>query len=309
MAELNLKQITDKLNAEFAADTRKLVFWYDENAEFVEDVDTLELVGAKVYHLQRDNQFYTKYFLERVELETSYLVYAPFPKPPDRENHLEDMLLYSKQFFADRASLLAVDLGIDEKYKHLIQKHIKFFGAKERTQKFYDLELENFTQESIEVAIMSVLCKTRTASFEEVLRVVLTEDDFEENKYLAELAKYDLLSAFWRLCEEQFGYSDSEPTLGKFVVTLFATYTVRFLKGEATVSWRSFVSYKTGNCIAFLDNLMNNILYRERYDAISAMMASTLKAVAVLETYEAEELLDCDTFAVVDVFFHLINVP
>ena len=48
---------------------------------------------------------------------------------------------------------------------------------------------------------------------------------------------------------------------------------------------------------------MNNILYRERYDAISAMMASTLKAVAVLEMYEAEELLDCDTFAVVDVFF------
>lgn len=303
MPELNLKQITNKLNAEFAADSRKLVFWYDENAEFAEDVDTLELVGAKVYHLQRDNQFYTKYFLERVEPETSYLVYAPFPKLSVRENHLEDMLLYSKQFFADRASLLAVDLGIDEKFKPLIQKHIKFFGAKERTQKFYDLELENFTQESIEVAIMSVLCKTRTASFEEVLRVVLTEDDFEENKYLAELAKYDLLSAFWRLCEEQFGYSDSEPTLEKFVVTLFVTYTVRFLKGEQPVSWRSFVSYKTGNCIAFLDNLMNNILYRERYDAISAMMASTLKAVAALETYEAEELLDCDTFAVVDVFF------
>ena len=30
MAELNLKQIIDRLNAEFVGDTRKLVFWYDD---------------------------------------------------------------------------------------------------------------------------------------------------------------------------------------------------------------------------------------------------------------------------------------
>ena len=42
MAELNLKQITDKLNSEFASDVRKLVFWYDANAEFQEDIDSIE---------------------------------------------------------------------------------------------------------------------------------------------------------------------------------------------------------------------------------------------------------------------------
>ena len=46
MAELNLKQIADKLNAEFTGDVRKLVFWYDDNAEFAEDIDTLELENA-----------------------------------------------------------------------------------------------------------------------------------------------------------------------------------------------------------------------------------------------------------------------
>ena len=44
MAELNLKQITDKLNSEFTGEVRKLVFWYDANAEFVDDVDTMELI-------------------------------------------------------------------------------------------------------------------------------------------------------------------------------------------------------------------------------------------------------------------------
>ena len=93
MPELNLKQITDKLNAEFAGDTRKLVFWYDDKAEFADDIDSLELVGAKVYRLEPDNQFRTKVFLERQDTQNSYLVYATFPKPSVRDNHLEDTLL------------------------------------------------------------------------------------------------------------------------------------------------------------------------------------------------------------------------
>ena len=60
MAELNLKQIIDRLNAEFTGDTRKMVFWYDDKGEFAEDMDNVELANAKVYRLQPENQFYTK---------------------------------------------------------------------------------------------------------------------------------------------------------------------------------------------------------------------------------------------------------
>lgn len=182
MAELNLKQITDKLNSEFASDVRKLVFWYDANAEFQEDIDSIELENAKVLHLEPDNQFYIKYFLEREDTTTNYLVYATFAKPSIRDNHLADTIRYSKEFFADRASLLTLDLGIDERYKPVIQHYIKFFANKDRTQKFYDLEIENFNRSTIEVALMSVLCKDKTASFEEVLRSILTDDGLQDNK-------------------------------------------------------------------------------------------------------------------------------
>lgn len=300
MAELNLKQITDKLNAEFIGDTRKLVFWYDDKAEFAEDIDTLELVNAQVYHLEADNQFYTKYFLERQDRTTNYLIYAPFPKPSVRGNHLEDTLLYSKQFFADRASLLCVDLGIAEQYKPVIQKYIKFFRAKDRTQRFYDLELENFTRDTIEIALMSALCKTRTVSFEEVVRVILTDGELEDNKFLTEFEKYDLLPAFWRLCEADFGYTDVKPALEKLVVTLFVTYTERYIQGELSPAWQGFVAYKYGSIIAFLDNMMNNLLYRERYNELSDYVAAVLNASATLEAYPPEALLNCDTFAVID---------
>lgn len=121
MAELNLNQIIEKLNGEFTGETRKLVFWYDDKADFAEDIDSVELANAKILKLESGNQFGTKYFLEREDTATNYLIYAPFPKPDVRENHLEDTMLYSKRFFAN----------------------------KDRTQRFYDLEIENFNEDNI----------------------------------------------------------------------------------------------------------------------------------------------------------------
>ena len=233
----------------------------------------MELQNAKIYHLQPDNQFYTKYFLERVDKTTNYLIYAPFPKPDVRDNHLEDTMLYSRRFFADRASLLSVDLGIEEKYKPVIEKHIKFFANKERTQRFYDLEIENFNEENILVGLLSAVCKARTCSFEEVVRIVLTDGELVDNAFLQEFEKYDLLSAFWQLCEQHFGYTDTKPSLERLLVTLFVTYTGRYVQAELPAAWKSFVSYKSGNIIAFLDSLMNSVLYRDKYDALSAHVA------------------------------------
>lgn len=300
MAELNFKQITDKLNAEFTGDVRKLIFWYDANAEFKDDVDSLQLENAKIYHLEPDNQFYTKYFLECEDKITNYLVYAPFAKPAIRDNHLADTIHYSKEFFADRASLLALDLGIDERYKPVIQHYIKFFANKERTQKFYDLEIESFTRSTIEIALMSVLCKSKTASFEEVVRCILTDDGLADNKYLAEFDKYELLPTFWHHCEDAFGYTDQKPTLEKFVMTLFVTYASKTIRSEMPQAWKNFVSYKSGNIIAFLDNLMNSYLYGERFDEISGIVYNALNASSVLARLPIEALIDCNLFAGID---------
>ncbi len=300
MAELNLKQIIDKLNTEFAGDSRKLVFWYDEKGEFAEDIDHVELANAKVYKLEKGNQFYTKYFLEKEDTATNYLIYAPFPKPPVSENHLEDTMLYSKRFYADRASLLSVDLGIGEKYKPVIEKHIKYFANKERVKRFYDLEIENFNEENILIGLMSAICNTRTCSFDEVIRVLLTDDSLEDNKFIAEFKKYDLLDAFWKYVEQQFGFTSPAPTLEKFLISMYVTYADRYIDRELPKGWKGFVSYKSGNIIAFMDNLMNNVLYRDKYDELSAYVSGVLYAAEVLSAYEPETLIECDSFAEID---------
>lgn len=300
MAELNLKQIIDRLNAEFTGDTRKLVFWYDDKADFAEDMENVELENAKIYHLQPDNQFYTKYFLERVDTTTNYLIYAPFPKPDVRDNHLEDTMLYSRRFFADRASLLSVDLGIEEKYKPILEKHIKFFADKKRTQRFYDLEIENFNEENILTGLLSAICKARTCSFEEVVRIVLTEGSLSDNTYMQQFEQYDLLPSFWKLCEQHFGYTDVKPTLERLLVTMFVTYAARYVQTDLPAAWKSFVSYKAGNIIAFLDSLMNSVLYRDKYDELSNYVAKGLNVYQAFAGCRADDLVECDTFLAVD---------
>lgn len=300
MAELNLKQITDKLNSEFTGDVRKLVFWYDANAEFVDDVDTLELTNAKVLHLEADNQFYMKHFLECVDTTTHYLVYAPFAKPGIRENHLADTIRYSKEFFADRASLLTVDLGIDERYKPVIQHYIKFFGYKDKTQKFYELEIESFNRSTIEIALMSVICKNKTVSFEDVLRSILTDDALVDNKYLVEFEKFDLLSAFWQQADVAFGYSDPEPTLEKLVITMFVTYAAKVIHTDIPGAWKPFVSYKSGNVIAFIENLMNSYLYGAKYDEVSEFVYTAINGKNYFAKMEVDALIDCHIFSNID---------
>lgn len=97
-----------------------------------------------------------------------------------------------------------------------------------------------------------------------------------------------------------FGYIDAKPTLESFVLTLFVSYTAKQISSKLPKDWQPFVSYRSGNVIAFMDSMKNNILYRDKYDEFSDLAAAKLEAISVFEDYLPEELLNCDTFICVD---------
>ena len=47
---MNLKHIQKKLNEMFEGDSRQLVFWYDDKAEFCEEIKDLKLDNAEIYN-------------------------------------------------------------------------------------------------------------------------------------------------------------------------------------------------------------------------------------------------------------------
>lgn len=311
MAELNLKQIADKLEEAFSeGDGRKLVFWYDEHADFQEEIGQLQLKNAEIYRLEEHNQVRTKVFLEREDTATNYLIYAPFPKPDVAENHLEDTLLYSRRFYANRASLLMADLGISEDLKPVVERHVKFFAAKSRSKRFTDLGIAEYTERSFTEGIISALCGLRVCSFEEALRVILSSDDGGE-KYLEEMEKYDLLSVFWAFCAEDFGCSEEQKnqlTLKRLVISLLVTDAVKCVcagagnavREQIPSSWKPFLLEKPGSVVTFLDSVRNNVLYRDAYDRYADQYAEELNVRQVFAAVGAENLLNCDTFADAD---------
>lgn len=300
MAELNLKQIEDKLNQEFEGEQRCLVFWYDDAAEFNDDIENINLHNAKIHRLNMNNLFKTKVLLEREDRESNYLLYAPYPKPLARDNHLADTIKYSKEFSADRATLLAVDLGIDEKYKQVLQKHISFFRAKNRTNKFYQLEVDSFDDNLIEIGIMSVVTNSKIANFEEIVRIILTNSDIKNNQYLKEFKKYDIEDEFWKHVQKTFAYMDDNPTLEKFVISLFLTYTARNLEKELPSSFDSYILNNSGTVIAFMDQMMNSILYHEEFDRLSEKTFQAINGEKLFNTFNIENLISLDVFKYVD---------
>lgn len=300
MADLSLKQIIDKLNQEFTGEERRLVFWYDENGDFAEDIDRLRLANAKVWKLTGKNQFRTKILLEQEDKDSNYLIYAPFHKPPVQENHLEDMMLYSGRFSADRASLLLIDLNLDDGFKPLIEKHIRFFASKDRLQRFLALDMDTPNENAILTAMMCVICRVKVIDFDNVLQTIFSADSLQENLYLRKFAKYHLSEDFWRFCQKQFGYTDRQPNLTKLAATLFVTAASRAIHATLPTEWQIFVTEKSGNCIAFLDSMRNNICYQDSYRRLADAVAESLQAESNLRGLPIEAVCHADTFRCLD---------
>ncbi len=200
------------------------------------------------------------------------------------------------QFYADRASLIALDLGYNDELKEVIQKYHKFFESKERTQKYYDLELEALFPYDIEICIMCVLCKLKSANYEELIRKTMIDES-----WLAELEKYSLTQAFRHLAETHFGYSDDMPSIAKFTMMLFVMYFLKTTSCDTPDQWAAFATSRAANNIkVFLDNMMNNSVYGKCFDEISERIYRNLDAEKIIRSMQPSAIADCCLFKGID---------
>ena len=100
-ARMDFQEIQDKINAMLGGDSRRLVFWYDDDGSYEENIKDFQLApGCKLWIVTQDNWFETKLQIEVRDSQTSYLLYAPFARPDDRDNVLADIFYYSQHFYS-----------------------------------------------------------------------------------------------------------------------------------------------------------------------------------------------------------------
>ncbi len=280
---------------------RNIVFWYDEEGEFIEDIDELRLDNAKIHKITENNAFYIKYRLEKEDTKSNYLLYSPLPKPMPRDNWLLDILEYSTEFSTDKAVLIMGDFGVtDTSLRNVFKKYLKFFGNKERYKKFASFEIDNFTQEEIDIGVLSALCKLPVADFEQVVKRVLIEEFEEENKYLEAIKNFGDLDAFWSLVEKRYGYIYEEKSLEKLMIMLLATHLTYSLEENLPKTWQEYVSLKKSDCIVFVSNFMNHAVDGKAFDALADKTEETLNVKGYLDKWDMDRYIECDTFRVFD---------
>lgn len=300
MISKELQEIVDKLNEEFEKDSTRIVFWYDDKADYEEDIKDLELNNVKIHVLDGKNYFYTKYLIEEVERESKILIYAPFPKPEDRNNHLADVQYYSTQFYTDRISQLCQKLKISNKYKEHLQKYSSFWKSKERINKFVSLEIDNYNNETIDIGMLSVLANIKTANFEEIVKQIIINDDYFNSVYLKEFYKMDTLNSFWSLCNKNFGYYSENPNMEELTISLIITYLSFGLKGGMVKSLEKYVLNKKNDAVVFIKSIMDNILCSKKYDEIASLVSKKINIDKKLSGVDLEYVIDCDCFEIFD---------
>ena len=306
MIHLNIEQIESALQDAFneplkSGEQRKIVFWVDKDQEFIDEIDQMTIDDVQIQKLTDNNQFYMKHLLEEEDTLSHYLIYTNLELNSE-ENWLYDIMLYSKTFFADRISLIISDLHIDPSLRMIIKKYEKFFNNKERFKKFQAFGLTNYTEESIELAIMSVLCGIKTPDFESVLKMVLMDTlEDAENKYMAQMEKFFDLAAFWKHVEQLYGYEREKKTLKTLFIHLTVTALSHAIKEEYLAGIKDFIAVRNRtNSLVFIDHWRHHKTDYAVFDEYAAGIEIEINLLSLIQSISVEEFKQADIFPYFD---------
>ncbi|MBR3112544.1 MAG: BREX-1 system phosphatase PglZ type A [Methanobrevibacter sp.] len=292
---MNLDEIENRINSIFdEAYHRQIIFWYDENQEFREDIENINLKNAKLHILKDNNLIQTKYKIEFEDKESNYLIYAPFGQPNDNENYLADLTHYAVPFSADKIEMTAQSLNIPSEFNNLLKKYSSFWNAKSRVNAFNDLNI-SYTELNIRQAILAVLSNQKTLNFDYIVREVIINNFSEENKIIKNFEKFNIIDDFWELISLKFFYSEENPSVSRLVRSLILNYTANLYQGSTPKSWEEYLVSDKNNSSIFISEFMNNAHYSDYYDKIAKSLEPKLN-ITSLSKSSIDAYVKCDSF-------------
>lgn len=277
---MDLQNIQDQLNTEFAKESTKYIFWFDDKAEYEDEVSELRLGDVKLHILDGTNWLYSKYLLNEQDWDSKYLIYAPFPRPSDAENPLADMYYYSTPYYTDRVSQTSQEMGIDNRYKEQLAQYTKFWKNKNNIEKFKNLGIDHFNQQTIDIGLIAVLVDVKTPNFEEIVKQLILNDSA---KYMKVLEDNGLTDKLWELCNLFFGYQSEKPSIDDLAASMIVTYAASSLKGTVPPVFKPYILKKRNDVVVFIRNIMDNRNYKEAYDILAEKVNKTLRFVAKVQ--------------------------
>lgn len=303
---MNLQEIRNFLKELFSkpldnGKKRHIVFWYDENEDFIDEIDSFDLEGIKVIKLTENNTFWIKHYIEKEDETSNILIYSNMKKPDPQEDWLYDIFSYSQEFSTDRATVIMRELKVmDSLLKPEFETYNIFFKNKERISGFKNLSIQDYTKEKVHIGVLAVLTKVKVMDIEEIIKAIIKDYLDGSNKIYEDIKKFGNIDTLWDLLQKYFGYSFEEKSIERFMAMLLVTNMNENIKFEFPKSYTTYISSKVRNCLVFINHFMDNIKDSDYYDKMQELIAGKLKISQLLEKRDTDEFIKCEVFEDVD---------
>lgn len=323
-----LNEIQKKLQERFAAPKpefhrRRVVFWRDEEREFENGLDSLELPGVKVVKLEDDNNFSVKKLLLHDDVESDFLIYAPLQVANGQANWLRDVELWSEEFRADAVSMqtsrLQIEKSAESAVRSAVKRFDKFFANKERVDRLRKIGRVYQNEARFELDVLSVLVGCDGGAAQDLVVAVLSDGlDEEKNAAFNEIRKFGDVDVFWKFARQCVGAVAEENTLLNLATRLFFTAFLqtasvdvlngleRFFespeqnKDEPRVSKRLREESLRAFCYDVVDRWRDDLKRNETLFELCRAVESEWNLSKRFDEQELETLLGADVFPGVD---------
>lgn len=279
---------------------RRIIFWQDEDREFEETLDELDLPGVNIVKLTGTNNFAVKKLLLHDDLTGNYLIYNPFSYAAPQDDWLRDIELYSEEFRADYYSILMNELNINPSpvMRRTVKLYATFFDNKERVAKLRKIGREYQTPLQLHIDIMAVLAGLSGGSAQDVFIAVLSAGlDEESNAVLDNIKKFGNIEAFWQLVRKFTGFiHENDKPLGFFASHVLLTALAQTMNPSVLKGLERFISESNkAYCYSIIHEWRNRENNTALWDLCRAV-EQELQLPSRFDRLETETLLRGDIF-------------
>ncbi|QQT94936.1 BREX-1 system phosphatase PglZ type A [Acinetobacter johnsonii] len=314
---MNLNQLQQGLEQAFYTEQHRIVFWYDAEQSFTEEIKALELNDVQILNMAEESSLAIKLKLELEDQQGKYLLYFPSAEPETEKDWLLDIKLYSRSFYADRFSIIFNELGLQQQsLREHLAKREEFLKAKARLSTLKRYIQPDADEQNLDMAMIAAVVKADSAELMHIV-LALADEMVQQNLALevnpesfAELEKFQLVPALVTALQAEIGYPASVEELngeapfklGTFFIRLMSTGFCESL-GDIPLWAQELVMSSVSSratARAFLSRWRDSSKYYPTFDQLSQSVANALRIQEKIGTFDVEQLLDVMTFEVIE---------
>ena len=276
----------------------RVIFWYDEKKDFIEEFDTLAISGVEKIHVNQ-NEFEVKHIITKQKPKDKFLLYFTGKKPSNEDNWLLDLELAHHLFHTDQEAMFLQEIGLGYHLKELVAEHIEFFKAKDRRNKLKELLGAHDEHEDIRSKMLAVLFNTDYVNLSTFIHSHSTAFIDGNEKYDKDLDRFNLKSYYWGKIKYAFNYAAEEPSIYDFLLEVFNHSFSLGRPSELTKESRLLIAL-----------WKDTIQYRESFGAVSDKIAEDIDVETKLQQAEISAIIKDDLFRLSDkkIIYDLVNL-